>query len=776
MSRNRGVAARSAQWSVRHRKLAVIGWLTLVVLATAAGTMMKTVNAGALDQTVGESGHALRVMRDAGLTPPASESVLIQSASVSAGDTSFRSAVADVVSTLKSTSAATTITSPYVSGAISADRHSALVTFEVAGDAATADSRIPPVQAAVKAAGGRHPGISIDEVGEASATKFYKDTFAKDFASAEWTAVPVALGILLIAFAGFVAASLPVGLALTAIAMAAGFTAISSHLMPSTTDASSVMLLVGLAVGVDYCLFYLRRSRTERASGHSVERSISIAAATSGHSVLVSGVTVVAAMSGLFLTQIPDFKAIAAATIIVVIVAVGGSLTVLPALLSMLGDRVDKGRIPILGKRRQARLVAAASPDAMLAAPGGWRKLLDAVLSRPLLSTIGCIAVLLALAAPTVTMHTAQLTVAEELSSSTPIVRTASRIDAAFPGSAAPATVTVQAGDVSGPAVTEAVQRFDRLAVQSGHAFNPRATVHPDKGFVVIRLQLAGTGTDPVSTRALAYLRSELIPATFGQVTGAQTAVAGTTAQSVDFGAQLRRSILPVFAFVLVLAFGLMLLSFRSVTIAATTVVLNLLSVGAAYGVLTLVFQHNWGGALLGADGSGAINTWVPIFLFVLLFGLSMDYHVFVVSRIKEGHDAGLNTRQAIADGISSTASAITSAAMIMVGVFAIFATLSVESMKQVGVGLGVAVLIDATLIRGVLLPAVMVVLGESNWYLPRWLGWVPDLSHSEAGPDVTRPRTSSAFDDDPAATRAALPEQIPRSGDLTGVGADQPR
>lgn len=764
MKSNRSpMVTRVARWSVLHRQYAVIGWLILVVLASAAGTLMHTHNASATDQAVGQSGQALRTLRQAGLTPPAAESVLIRSdaASVTSSDPAFRSAVSDVLTALAGAPTAMNVISPYSSGAISSDHRSALVTFAVTGDAGTADARIAPVLEAVHAVAGRHAGLSIDEVGDASAAKYLSDTFNNDFAKAEWTAVPVALGILLVAFASLVAASLPVILALTAYLMAAGLAAMFSHLLPSTPDASSVMLLVGLAVGVDYCLFYLRRARTERAAGHDLHDSISIAAATSGRSVLVSGVTVVAAMAGMFLTRIADFEAIATSTIIVVVVAVAGSLTVLPALLSLIGDRVDRGRLPILGKRRQAQLRIAATAGGMAATPRGWGRLLKAILSRPLAFTLGCTALLLALAAPLLSMHTAQLSTAQELSPKTAIVRTSAAIDAAFPGSSAPATIVVQAPDITSPGVSAALAGFDRQVVQSGHGLDPRLVVHPDRNIAVISLQLAGAGTDRTSTEALSYLRADLIPRTLDTVPGVRTSVAGVTAESVDFGAQLHRSIFPVFAFVLLLAFVLMLSSFRSVTVAGLTVLLNLLSVGAAYGVLTLVFQHNVGASLVGAHPVGAINSWVPIFLFVLLFGLSMDYHVFVVSKIKEGRERGLPTRQAIAEGIGSTASVITSAAMIMVGVFAIFATLSVESMKQVAVGLAVAVFIDATVIRAMLLPAAMAVLGELNWYLPQWLRWVPELSHSDEGLPA----------DPTASLPVPLPVDAPRT-DLATAGS----
>jgi RND superfamily putative drug exporter len=413
--------------------------------------------------------------------------------------------------------------------------------------------------------------------------------------------------------------------------------------------------------------------------------------------------------------------------------------------MAMLGDKVDRGRIPVLGKMRQAQLAAAATGAAPVT-PRGWRGLMKAVLSKPAAFAIGTIVVLLVLASPLLTLHTVQLSTPQELGPDTGIVKTTEAIEAAFPGSDAPATIVVTTPNANSAAITAATRQFEQTAAASGKLFDTSVVVHADKGIVEVYSNLAGTGTDAASNAALTYLRSDLLPQTFGQVPDTHTYVAGVTAQSADFNQQLDNSVLPVFGFVLVLAFLLMLTSFRSLTIAAGTVVLNLLSVGAAYGIMTLVFQHNVGEQLVGAHPVGAINAWVPLFLFVLLFGLSMDYHVFVISRITEGRRRGKSARQAIADGIGSTAGVISSAAMIMVGVFAIFATLSVESMKQVAVGLAVAVFIDATIIRALLLPALMTVLGDANWYLPGWLKWVPQLSHGEiqnadeeSGPDAAR-------------------------------------
>ncbi|MFF1869968.1 MMPL family transporter [Kitasatospora herbaricolor] len=730
-------------WSARHRKSAVFGWLLFVVLAAYLGGVHGSTQVTESESMPGQVARAAKILDEAGIKAPASESVLVQSASLTADDPAFRAVVDQVKAAVTGTGKTGDLRSPYDTQAFSADRRSALVQFTVTGDREKAVENIPAVLDAVAKVQAQHRDLVVEELGEASSGKWFEDQFADDFQRAEWTAVPLALGILLIAFGALVAAVLPVVLALTAFIAAGGLVALSSGLLHTSNDASSVMLLVGLAVGVDYCLFYLRREREERAAGHDAETALRIAAATSGRAVLVSGVTVVVAMAGMFLTGIADFQAMSYATIVVVITAVLGSLTVLPALLSMLGDRVDKGKVPLLHRLRR--------PET--AATGGriWNAVLTPVLRRPLAATVLAGGLLLGIAAPLLTMHTANLTFQQQLPKGNALVATSERIQAAFPGSPSPATVVVKAADIDSPAISAAIEDLKSRALASNRMHGPvDVTLHAEQNIATIDIPLMGSGNDSASTEALRTLREDIIPATLLKVPGTEAPVTGSTAGSHDFNEQMTGSMVPVFGFVVAFAFLLMLTSFRSLAVAVTAVALNLLSVGAAYGVLTLVFQHGVGASLLGTAGVGAIDSWVPLFLFVILFGLSMDYHVFVVSRIKEGHDRGLSTQAAIAHGIRSTAGVVTSAAVIMVAVFGVFGTLSMQSMKQMGVGLAVAVLIDATIIRGVLLPAVMSLLGERNWYLPRWLGWLPDFSHTEPAPLADRAAPAAAAGPEP--------------------------
>ncbi|MFJ9894434.1 MMPL family transporter [Streptomyces sp. NPDC091280] len=725
-SRVRGLAARAGGWSARHRWAAVGIWVLFVVLAMGIGSAAGRVDVNESDQLKGETHTAARIIDDAGIKEPASETVLIQSkdGQLTSTDAEFRSAVTAVVTAVNGTGKVTDVTSPYDTKTISKDGRSALVQFDMRGDADTAGDRVEPVLKAVAGVQKDHGSLRIEEIGGASMAKQYNDAFGDDFKKAEYSAVPVALGILLIAFGALVAALLPVALAVTAIMATMGLMGIVSHLQPMSDTANSVMLLVGLAVGVDYCLFYLRREREEREAGRDAGAALRIAAATSGRAIIVSGVTVCVAMAGMLFTGLAEFEAMGLASLMVVAVAMVGSVTVLPALLSLLGERVEKGRIPFL-RRRNRR----GNGESRL-----WTAVLKGVLAKPLVSVLVAAGALLAIAAPAVGMKTENLTLDQEFGNSLPIVGTYNRVNDAFPGGSEPAEVVVKAKDINSPEVKQALADFRAQAVSSGASLGPvDIKLHDAQNVAFVYVPLVGGSDQDKAAKSLEKLRDDVRPATLGKVDGVQAPITGQVAGSHDFNDQLLGSVAPVFAFVVVFAFLLMLLSFRSLTVAITSIVLNLLSVGAAYGILVAVFQHGWGASLVGAEGVGAIVTWLPLFLFVILFGLSMDYHVFVVSRIREARLRGRTTRDAIRHGVVTTAGVVTSAAIIMVAVFAIFGTLSMQSMKQMGVGLAAAVLIDATVIRGVLLPAVMALLGERNWYLPNWLRWLPDLTHDES-------------------------------------------
>jgi uncharacterized membrane protein YdfJ with MMPL/SSD domain len=531
--------------------------------------------------------------------------------------------------------------------------------------------------------------------------------------------LPITLLILAIAFGAIVAAGIPVLLALSAVAGTMGLVNVISHIVPLSDGASAVILLVGLAVGVDYSMFYLRREREERAKGRSPREALEIAAATSGRAVLISGFTVMIAMAGMYFAGDSAFVSFGTATIVVVAVAMIGSLTVLPAILAALGDKVEKGRIPGLARVKSNTGESRA-----------WNAVINRTMRHPKAAIALSAGLLLAMAVPVLGMHT-ELPGNETYSRSLPVMQTYDRIQAAFPGGPVPAAIVVEADDVTAPQVVAGIEQMNKKAIASGIAHQPTdVSISKDKSVAIVSLPLDGNGTDDAAYAALATLREDVIPATVDKVDGVEANVTGQTAGTQDFNDLMKSRIGIVFGFVLAMAFALLLVTFRSLIIPIKAIVLNLLSVGAAYGVMVAVFQWGWGESILGFESNGAITAWLPMFMFVILFGLSMDYHVFILSRIREAVDRGMSTDDAVAHGIKSTAGVVTSAAVVMVSVFAIFATLSSLDMKQMGVGLAAAILIDATIVRGVLLPATMKLLGKWNWWLPQRLQFLPEFKH----------------------------------------------
>jgi RND superfamily putative drug exporter len=710
------IAARAARWSAGRWKTAVSAWLVFCVGAIALGAIAGTKMLRDVDTAAGETKRAEQILDRAGFPNHAGESVLVESKSRTIADPAFRAAVQDVLRTVSRQPQVQKVRSPLApanGGQVSADRRSALVQFEIEGDQDKADDRVQPILDAVAAAQDRHAGFTIAEFGLASANHELSDTLNKDFQRAEYSSLPVTLIILLVAFGALVAAGLPVLLAFSGVLATIGLSSLASHVVAAGDPTKSVILLIGMAVGVDYSLFYLRREREERANGVSPREALLRAAGTSGHAVFISGLTVLIAMAGMLFTGNAVFTSIAVGAMLMVAVALIGSLSILPAMLAKLGHRVDKGRIPYLGRRRagESRL---------------WGAVLERVMRRPALAAVLSGGALVALAVPTLTLHT-QLPSFTDLPRSLPIVRTYESIQQAFPGAQTPAKVVVAADDVDAPAVQKGVADLKREALASGQLFEPISTdVNPARTVETISISVQGDGSNDASVAALKTLRERVLPATVGRVPGVEAAVTGMTAGTHDFNEQMRSHAPLVFAFVLLLCFLLLLVTFRSIVIPLKAVLLNLLSVGAAYGLLVLVFQHSWAEGILGFHSNGAITSWLPLFMFVILFGLSMDYHVFILSRVKELVDRGVPTEEAVATGIRRTASTVTAAAVVMVAVFAIFVTLRTLDIKQMGFGLAAAILIDATVVRAVLLPSVMKLLGEWNWYLPRWLEWLP--------------------------------------------------
>jgi RND superfamily putative drug exporter len=713
------LAGRAGRWSAAHWKQAALGWILFAVLAVLVGGAVGTQQLKPWAYTNGDSRKAEQILDQADFNLPARESVLVQSKTSRVGDPAFASAVAGVVLTLSQQANVTNVVSPIEhpnAGLVSRDRHSALVQFDVRGKADKAKDKIAPILRAIDGVQAANPSVIIAEFGQASADQQLSERMNSDMQRAEVTSLPLTVAILLVAFGALVAAGLPVLLAFSAVLAATGLNSVISHIVPTDKQTlAAIILMIGMAVGIDYSLFYLRRAREERHRGRSPHEALLSAACTSGQAVLISGATVLIAMAGMFIAGNSLFTTIGLGTMIVVLAAMIGSLTVLPALLYRLGDNVDRVRIP---------LVRGRPSDT-----GPWARFIGGVMRRPVTAALLSGGALAILALPALNMHT-KLQNLTDLPHDLKIVRTYERIQHAFPGSQTPAVVVVKAPNVRTPQMRHAYELFRQRALATGELFSPfTVLVNADGTVARIDFAVAGNGDDAASVAALHTLRDTVIPPIAQTLPNTEVAVTGVTAGTYDFNQQMRTRLPFVFLFVLGLAFTLLLLTFRSLVIAATAVALNLLSVGAAYGILVAVFQNGWLAGAFGFQTNGAIISWLPLFLFVVLFGLSMDYHVFILSRIKELHDAGASTEDAIRLAITRTAATVTSAAIIMVAVFGLFATLSMIMMQQMGFGLAVAVLIDATVVRAVLVPSVMKLLGKWNWYLPTWLEWLPSLS-----------------------------------------------
>jgi uncharacterized membrane protein YdfJ with MMPL/SSD domain len=726
-------AARMGHWSARHRKKAIFGWLAFVIGAFALGTFVLKQQMIVFETSgPGESGRADTILYE-DFKQPAGESVLVQNSELRATHPEFKAAVQDVITRVGAVAAIAKVESPFDeenTGQISDDKHSVLVELEIAGESDKATDKIDPVVDRVKEVQSAHPDFYIGSVGT-STGKDVQEAFFEDLQKAGLLSLPLTLIILVVAFGALVAAGIPLLLGLTAVLATMGLITVWSQFLPMAEGVGALVLLIGLAVGVDYSMFYLKREREERAAGRSEEAALEAAAATSGRSVLISGLTVLVAMSGMFLTGDATFAAFAVATMTVVAVAMLGSLTVLPAVLSKLGDRVDRGRVPFVHRLQRK------DGEGRI-----WGAIINRVLRRPVLSVLLAGGLLVALAVPAYQLKPANPTIDTYPQN---LLTTYNRLKEEFPGTEIGASVVVKAPNVEAPEVQEAIGQLKWRAIDSGVMNEPiDVDVNPAKTVAHISIPIEGDGVDSTSNQALTALRDEIIPPTLGTLENSEVGVTGTTAQSRDYSDQLKANAPLVFAFVLILAFVLMLLSFRSIVIAAKAVILNLLSVGAAYGILVLVFQHGWGKGILGFEFTGGIDPFLPILLFVILFGLSMDYHVFILSRIREGYDNGMSTEEAITHGIKSTAGVVTSAAIVMVAVFAVFGALQALLFKQFGVGLAAAILIDATIVRAVLLPASMKLLGDWNWYLPKWLEWLPHFEHGEKLEPVKAPAATS--------------------------------
>ncbi|WP_282205842.1 MMPL family transporter [Kitasatospora fiedleri] len=704
--KKRHFASRMGRWSANHPWWAVLVWLLLTVVAFSIGTVVKGREATNQELLVGQAATADRIVNENGLRGPATENVLVGPLDGRLDDASA-AAAAELKQQLGALDGVASVSDPIPS----ADQRVLLLQVAVKGDPDTANDRVAPLLAATRAVQQAHPDLRVEEVGEASIKSDFQDWLGKDLQKATTISVPVTLVILALIFGAVVMAGVPVLLGLTAVASTLGLWALASQVVPDPGTVTDVIVLMGLAVGVDYCLFYLRRFREETAKGYGATSAVEIAAATSGHSVVVSGVAVLVSMAGLYLAGDLMLASMATGAIIVVAVAMLSAVTVLPALLVKLGRAVDRPRIPLVWRLTRSR-----------SNPRAWNFLLRPATRHPLVSLVLAVGALVALALPALGMDLKATQIAD-YPRTLATMQSYDRLLAEFPSNANTDVVAVKtpAGQ------QEAVRgRLERLAEQLGQEplfakdIPPAVRVSADGRGAVLE---AGTPTPPGTSPArdsVDRLRDVLVPAALKDLPGVEYAVGGDQADDMDYTANLKDRLPMVMGVVFALTFLIIVLAFRSVVVALTTVVLNLLSVAASFGFLCLVFQHTWADGLLDYHSTGHVVSWVPVLLFVILSGLSLDYHVFVVSRIREGVVAGMTTRNAVLDGITRTAGVVTGAAAVMVAVFATFGTLTFIELKQIGVGLAVAIVLDATVIRIFVLPAAMTLLGRANWWPSR--------------------------------------------------------
>jgi RND superfamily putative drug exporter len=605
--------------------------------------------------------------------------------------------------------------------AVSRDGHSALVSVQI-----RSDSGAHPVEQVVEDANSRTMEVGITgfhstgyDFGKQSQTDLEKGELA--------FGLPAALIVLVLVFGAVFAGLVPVLMAILSIIVALGLVAVISLEFSLSIFIVNMLTGMGLALGIDYSLFVVSRYREERGHGLAKENAIARTGATASRAVLFSGSTFVIALLGMFIVPTSIMRSLALGAILVGIVSVAAALTLLPALLSIVGDRVNSMRVPYLGRN----LGRADTGEGRF-----WKRIVDAVLRRPALSLVLSVGAMLLLAAPIFGLHIGANGVST-LPSSLPSKQGYVMLQRAFPvQNPEPARVVAVGGDPA-DVHRDLVQLNRRLASEGSFGVG---AIQSRRGVALLTSPVRGDPVGGAAVKAVRDLRANVIPSIFAG-SGAKVYVGGVTAENVDYFDAVTSPTPYVLLFVLGLSFILLTVAFRSIMVALVSVLLNLLSVGAAYGLLTLVFLDGHGAGLFGFQHTHVIDAWVPLFLFSVLFGLSMDYQVFLMSRIKERYDASGSTHDAVVGGVSTTARIITGAALIIVVVFAGFAAGKLVMFQQMGFGVAIALLLDATVIRSVVLPSSLALLDRRSWYLPHWLEWLPRV-------EVERPVEASPVAD----------------------------
>ncbi len=706
-----------ARRSARHPWLTVGFWVLLLAAAiVSAGNLQ-------LDETQStlgaESERATATLESLHGKEPVKETVVVQSVGATVDDAHFSGYVAELWQHIAGlTTTVQSVTSYFDShdeSLVSKDRRTTILPVVLKGDLVDSARNVEPLIKLLKASD--RDGMHAMTVGDGSINKELSDTAENDLLRGEGIGLPAALVVLLFVFGAAVAAGVPVLLGLAGILVSVGITSVISRFFGIGSFTINIIRMIGLAVGIDYTLFIVERFREERQGGLEKVEAIVMAGNTASRAVLFSGITVVIALAGMFIVPLTVFQGMAVGAITVVVSAVAIALTLLPAVLSLLGDKVNMLHLPGRGKAKNHEVESGFF---------GWTTAI--VMRHPVISIVGSVTILVAAALPFFTINLGSAGVSQ-MPPKLDSVQAFMVLDREFSaGRITPAEVVIK-GDVQSPAVQQAIAALRQRLAQDPAFADASAVETSRRGDIAaFNVLVNGDPTDPAASRSVKRLRDDYIPAAF-RGTGAEVLVGGSTASTIDYVDTMNKYLPIVIAFVLTLSFILLLMVFRSIVIPVKAIVMNLLSVGAAYGLIVLVFQHGFGAGQLGLQQSDQIGAFLPIFLFAVLFGLSMDYHVFLLSRIQERFLKTRDNRGSVSYGLRSTAHIITGAAAIMMMVFGGFALGDMVELQQVGFGLAVAVLLDATIVRSILVPASMEMLGEWNWYFPTWLNWLPRIT-----------------------------------------------
>ena len=769
---------RIAMWSARHRWPVAALWFVATIGLFAVSLSMGGINASDANANPNEqqieASKAYDVFNAGGTNDPFEQVIVVVGGAPGAtADPTFKTAVGDLVTALHGSGApldgaqtptfsqlADPFAAPPSAGLVSPDGSTVRIVGRIDGDKDRVVPLIAPVLPILADARTADPALAIHAISSTFINDDINALISNGLDSTLSLTIPLTFIILLFAFGAIVASIVPLVLAISSLVAAFGILGIYSQVVgPVSPNATQLIVLIGLAVAVDYSLFMITRFRVERRAGRDRAKAIEVSSSTAGRAVFFSGLAVMISLAGLITLGVSLFTSMAIGTISVVFVSVVGSLTFLPATLSILGDRVNLGRpaawlprlaaaLPLGPVSRWGRS-ALGWLDARAARQEGsgfWGRLVTGVMRRPVVMTVLSVAVLLLLASPVLTLRTG-ITDITAFPNSIDGVAGIKLLNEKWPqGTELQLQVVVTDADQADTKAAIERLKTDGLKI-AGLSEPVDVTPSHDGKVALVAFTMGGNRNDDANRDIVRKVRTELTPAVFASLPDVQTYVTGDAAFSVDVTKVYADGIPLIFGFVLGLSFLLMLVAFHSIVIPIKAILLNLLSVAAAYGVMVLVFERGWLAGPLGITPSGVIESWVPLFIFTILFGLSMDYHLFILTRIKEARDRGLESRAAVAKGISVTAGVITSAASIMVVVFAVFVTLKFVFIQQLGLGLAIAVLIDATIIRSVLLPASMTLLGDWNWWMPRWLDWIPRVTIEgdpdepvEVGPEVVVP------------------------------------